>query len=224
MHLQIKDLELNIKWTEILSTLPSALATKEAQKIARLFKKVIIRRKRIEGMNVEYLLDFGKRENIPPVVAKHGIKLEEPSSDRNRYWLSEGHVPLSLLKAYEAKALTRLLKKKETDHPPKKISDFKPKKPKRSGFDYLLEKAKKLASRLCGHCNKEVITRYVKQSIWPFILVALSLQQFIAPFLSLSTRTFSLDQLLVATNKSLHISFKSSCELDKVRVAKCFFL
>nr|CAB3455231.1 unnamed protein product [Digitaria exilis] len=82
--LQIKELEWNIKWTEILGTLPSSLMTKEMQKIARLFKKVIIRRKRIEGTNVEYLLDFGKRENIPPVISKHGKKFEEPSSERNR--------------------------------------------------------------------------------------------------------------------------------------------
>uniref|UniRef100_J3MNS7 PHD-type domain-containing protein n=2 Tax=Oryza brachyantha TaxID=4533 RepID=J3MNS7_ORYBR len=156
--LQIKELEFNIKWSEILSTLPASLATKETQKIARLFKKVIVRRKRVEGTNVEYLLDFGKRENIPPVVAKHGIKLAEPSSERNRYWLSEGHVPLSLLKSYEAKASTRLLKKKDIDHIPKKMIDLEPPKPKKSGFDYLLEKAKKQVLGLCGHCDKEVNT------------------------------------------------------------------
>ncbi|VAH42749.1 unnamed protein product [Triticum turgidum subsp. durum] len=165
--LQIKELELNIKWTEILSTLSSAIATKETQKIARFFKKVIIRRKRIEATNVEYLLDFGKRENIPPVVAKHGVKFEEPSSERNRYWLSESHVPLSLLRAYEAKAINRSLKKKDSeDSSPKKkkdtndrsrrkkkdtddlskMSDFSPEKPKRSRsvFDDLLEKAQKV--------------------------------------------------------------------------------
>ncbi|KAM0887149.1 hypothetical protein ACQ4PT_029240 [Festuca glaucescens] len=157
--LQIKELELNIKWTEILSTLYSAASTKETQKIARLFKKVIIRRKRIEATNVEYLLDFGKRENIPPVVAKHGIKLEEPSSERNRYWLSESHVPLSLLKAYEAKGITRSLKKIGKDDLPKNMSGFRPKKPKRSVFDDLLEKAKKRPNRLCGQCYKTVIDR-----------------------------------------------------------------
>ncbi|CAN6212619.1 unnamed protein product [Urochloa humidicola] len=159
--LQIKELEWNIKWTEIQSTLPSSLMTKEMQKIARLFKKVVIRRKRIEGTNVEYLLDFGKRENIPPVISKHGTKFEEPSSERNRYWLSEGHVPLNLLKAYEAKASARLLKKKETDELPKKnkMRDSKPKVPKNSVFAYLFERAEKLSTRLCGQCNKEVAAR-----------------------------------------------------------------
>ncbi|KAG8099175.1 hypothetical protein GUJ93_ZPchr0013g34119 [Zizania palustris] len=158
LSLQIKELEFNIKWTEILSTLPASLATKETQKIARLFKKVIVRRKRVEGTNVEYLLDFGKRENIPPVIAKYGIKLEDPSSERNRYWLSEGHVPLSLLKAYEAKTLTRLLKKKDITHISKMMTDFKPPKPIKIGFDDLLEKAKKLVLGLCGQCDREVKT------------------------------------------------------------------
>jgi len=138
--------------------------TKETQKIARLFKKVIIRRKRIEGTNVEHLLDFGKRENIPPVISKHGTKLEEPSSERNRYWLSEGHVPLNLLKAYEAKTFARLLKKKETDELPKKTKKMrvpKPEMPRKTGFDYLFEKAEKRSTMFCGHCHKEVIARYV---------------------------------------------------------------
>ena len=165
MYPQIKELELNIKWTDILSTLTSAVSTKETQKVARLFKKVIIRRKRIEATNVEYLLDFGKRENIPPVVAKHGIKFEEPSSERNRYWLSESHVPLSLLKAYEAKGITRSLKKIDKEDLPKNMSDFRSKKPKRSVFDDLLEKAKKQPSRLCGQCYKTVIDRYGNKSI-----------------------------------------------------------
>lgn len=157
--LQIKELEWNIKWTEILSTLPSSLMTKETQKIARLFKKVIIRRKRIEGTNVEYLLDFGKKGNIPPVISKHGTKLEEPSSERNRYWLSEGHVPLNLLKAYEAKTSARLLKKKEIDDRPKKAKKMrhsKLKMPKKKGFTYLFEKAEKQSAGLCGQCNKNV--------------------------------------------------------------------
>ncbi|ONM60478.1 DNA binding [Zea mays] len=161
--LQIKELEWNIKWTEILSTLPSSLMTKETQKIARLFKKVIIRRKRIEGTNVEYLLDFGKRENIPPVISKHGTKLEESSSERNRYWLSEVHVPLNLLKAYEAKTFARLLKKKETDElskKTKKLCGSKPEMPRKTGFDYLFEKAEKRSTMPCGHCHKEVIASY----------------------------------------------------------------
>uniref|UniRef100_A0A453AT65 Nucleosome-remodeling factor subunit BPTF n=1 Tax=Aegilops tauschii subsp. strangulata TaxID=200361 RepID=A0A453AT65_AEGTS len=160
--LQIKELELNIKWPEILSTLSSAIATKETQKIARFFKKVIIRRKRIEATNVEYLLDFGKRENIPPVVAKHGVKFEEPSSERNRYWLSESHVPLSLLRAYEAKAINRSLKKKDSeDSSPKKKKDTndRSRRKKKDTAQNLLEKAQKLPSRLCGQCFKTVTAR-----------------------------------------------------------------
>lgn len=184
---QIKELEWNIKWTEILSTLPSSLATKETQKIARLFKKVIIRRKRVEGTNVTYLLDFGKRENIPPIVAKHGTKFEEPSIERNRYWLSEGHVPLNLLKSYEAKAVARLLKKKETDGLPKKakkLRESKPKKQQKSGFDYLFERAKKLSIRLCGQCKKEVLARYFGEPVFFFFVT------FTSSFFSLTNHSY----------------------------------
>ena len=202
--LQIKELEWNIKWTEILGTLPSSLMTKETQKIARLFKKVIIRRKRIEGTNIEYLLDFGKRENIPPVISKHGTKFEEPSSERNRYWLNEGHVPLNLLKAYEAKAFARLLKKKETDELPKtkKMRDSKPKMLKKTGFAYLFERAEKRSHGLCGHCNKEVAARYVKDAYFFFSLLIFS-------FICFSTTLYSPHQIISSNCKCL-IQFKQT--------------
>jgi len=202
--LQIKELEWNIKWTEILGTLPSSLMTKETQKIARLFKKVIIRRKRIEGTNIEYLLDFGKRENIPPVISKHGIKFEEPSSERNRYWLNEGHVPLNLLKAYEAKAFARLLKKKETDELPKtkKMRNSKPKMPKKTGFAYLFERAEKRSHGLCGHCNKEVAARYVKDAYFFFSLLIVS-------FICFFNHTI-LTPSIVSSNCKCSIQFKQT--------------
>lgn len=213
MHLQIKELEFNIRWTEILSTLPASLATKETQKIARLFKKVIVRRKRVDGTNVEYLLDFGKRENIPPVIAKHGKKLDEPSNERNRYWLSEGHLPLSLLKAYEAKALTRLLKKKDIDHLPKKMIDLKPPKPKKSGFDDLLEKAKKQVLGLCGHCDKEVKIRYVETIHLSFTHIFSSLY-----FLNKNI----LAQLIISIGLAkAYVTHQSLLELDRLIVAVC---
>ncbi|XP_020086891.1 DDT domain-containing protein PTM [Ananas comosus] len=170
---QIKEFDSHIKWTAISSTQPFPPASKDSKKLTKLFKKVIIRRKSIEGTNVKYLLDFGKRDNIPPIVARYGVILQEPSSDRKKYWLSECHVPLDLLKAFEEKRLARVQKKKDSDHPSDRASDCKLKKTanladrasdcisrktKRSeGFSLLFLKAQQLAGEICGHCNEKVL-------------------------------------------------------------------
>ncbi|XP_072958753.1 DDT domain-containing protein PTM [Typha angustifolia] len=154
---QIKELDSNIKWAEMLSSQPFPSATREPKNLLKLFKKVIIRRKCTDGVNVKYLLDFGKRVNMPPVVARHGVMHEEPSSERKKYWLSDGHVPLYLLKAFEEKKLARLLKRKDSGLP-EKINLYKSKKPKRSnGLSHLLSKARELESEICGHCNNSVL-------------------------------------------------------------------
>lgn len=144
-------------------------------------KKVTICGKCKEGKQVKYLLDVSKRETIPPIVMKHGVLLEDSSSGRKRYWLSEAHVPLNLLKFYEEKKMkkkvARLLKKADSgthdlkdsgEHHVKdsvkhhvKESKGKTKKRKRSEWhSYLISKAQKSKKQLCGHCNKYVSVRY----------------------------------------------------------------
>lgn len=156
----IKELDSNIRWTELSNSQLFPQLTNESKKLARLFKKVMIRRKCIEGTNVRYLLDFGKRESIPPTVARHGVMFEEPNSERKKYWLNEIHVPLNLLKSFEEKKIARLLKKTNSGLLSDKANNCKMKKRKRSkGLSYLLSKAEKLESRLCGYCNKDVLIR-----------------------------------------------------------------
>jgi hypothetical protein len=150
---------------------------KETKKTAKQFKKVIVRRKELDGTNTKYLLDFGKRnkEQIPPIVVRYGTKHEELSSERVKYWLGENYVPLSLVRAFEERKLSRQLKKrdsspssKQAESKPKKRSapldkliEPSPKKRRRSDvLDYLFEKAQKMEMKKCSHCNLDVLGRY----------------------------------------------------------------
>ncbi|XP_073114009.1 DDT domain-containing protein PTM isoform X2 [Elaeis guineensis] len=157
---QIKEFDSNIRWTELSNSQLFPQLTNESKKLARLFKKVMIRRKCIEGTNVKYLLDFGKRECVPPIVARHGVMFEEPNSERKKYWLNEIHVPLNLLKSFEEKKIARLLKRTNSGLLSEKVNSCNMKKRKRSkGLSHLILKAEKLESQLCGHCNKDVLIR-----------------------------------------------------------------
>ncbi|KAL0911015.1 hypothetical protein M5K25_019115 [Dendrobium thyrsiflorum] len=157
---QVKDLDSNIKWTEILSTHLFPQCTKESRKIEKLFKQVLVRRKCVEGTEVKYLLDFGKRETIPASVTKYGVLFEESSDKRKRFWLSEAYVPLNLISAFEEKKLSRLSKKKDSGQTCEKRNIFTMKKNRKfKGLSYLFSRVRNSEKHCCGHCNKDVLVR-----------------------------------------------------------------
>lgn len=152
---QLREFDLFIRWDDIENTHSHSLLDKESIKSIRLFKKVIVRRKTLEGTLARYLLDFGKRRCIPDVVHKHGQKLEESDSERKKYWLDEVHVPLYLLRSFEERRLMRKAGKKVPGKS-KKVGKVVKKPPREKGFDYLFSRAEKVDSYQCGHCNKNV--------------------------------------------------------------------
>lgn len=157
---QVKDLDSNIKWAEISSAHLFPQCTKESEKIKKLFKQVLVRKRCIEGSEVKYLLDFGKRQAIPAVVSKNGVLLEESSDKRKRFWLNETYVPLNLVKAFEEKKLSRLSKKKDSGQACENGSIVAMKKSKKlNGFTYLFSKVRNSEKHCCGHCNKDVLVR-----------------------------------------------------------------
>ncbi|XP_062082236.1 DDT domain-containing protein PTM isoform X2 [Humulus lupulus] len=156
---QVRELDSNIKWDDIENTHSLPALDKESRKSIRLFKKVIIRRKCIQGGLVKYLLDFGgKRRAIPDVVKKHGSVIEESSSERKKYWLDESYVPLHLLKNFEEKRVAR----KANDLKSGKVVEsgrVRKRPPEKRGFAYLFAKAERSEYYQCGHCSKDVLIR-----------------------------------------------------------------
>ncbi|GJT31710.1 DDT domain-containing protein PTM, partial [Tanacetum coccineum] len=153
----IRELDANIKWEEIENTSHLAMMDKESIKSMRSFRKATIRRKSLEGASVKYLLDFGKRRFIPDAVVKNGSKIEEPSSERKKYWVEEPYVPLFLLKPFEDRRIAYKSNKMSLSGLPVSRSVVKPSK--KDVFSYLLSKPEKPENHPCGHCNKDVPVR-----------------------------------------------------------------
>lgn len=155
---QIRELDSNIKWDDIENTHPLPALDKESRKSIRLFKKCVVRRKALEGKEVKYLLDFGKRRSIPEIVMKNGTKVEESSSERKKYWLNESLVPLHLLRSFEEKRIDRKSGKMKSE----KISETSKvveKSEKLRGFAFLFKRAERSEYHRCEHCNKDVPIR-----------------------------------------------------------------
>ncbi|KAF8009249.1 hypothetical protein BT93_J0286 [Corymbia citriodora subsp. variegata] len=177
LALQVRELHSNIRWDDIENTNPFSKFDKELKKSARAFKKVIIRRKALEGNAVKYLLDFGKRRVIPDVVMRHGSIVQEGSSERKRYWLNECFVPLHLLKSFEEKRIARNSNKASVygdsdSHCSKKFSDkmssarlcevdmtLRKQIRKAKGLSYLFSRAERAEFYQCGRCKRDVLIR-----------------------------------------------------------------
>ncbi|XP_071696426.1 DDT domain-containing protein PTM-like [Rutidosis leptorrhynchoides] len=157
LALQIRELDANIKWEEIENTSHLAKMDKESIKSMRSFKKAIVRRKSSEGSVVKYLLDFGKRRFIPDVVVKHGVKIEEASSERKKYWVEEPFVPLFLLKTFEDKRISLKSNKVSLSRLSHNRRVMKP--AKKDVFSYLLAKSERSENQQCGHCNENLPVR-----------------------------------------------------------------
>lgn len=158
LSLQVRELDLNIKWDEIESSYILPNLDKESRKAVRLFKKAIIRRKSTDGKAVKYLIDFGKRRAIPDVVLKHGTAVEEPSCEKKKYWLDKSFVPLNLLRNFEDKRISR---KSSTSKPEKQLEVFgeEKKSHRERGFAYLFSRAERSEYYQCAHCSKDVLIK-----------------------------------------------------------------
>ncbi|KAL9250039.1 DDT domain-containing protein [Drosera capensis] len=156
LALQVRELDQNIRWDDIENTHLLPILDNETKKSIRLFKKVIVRRKAVEGTAVKYLLDFGKRRSIPDVVARHGVLVED-SGEKKRYWLNESCLPLHLLKGFEEKRIVRKASKLNSNRTPKII--FLKKPFRRKGLEYLVSRAEQEENYQCGHCKKDVPMR-----------------------------------------------------------------
>ena len=150
-----------IKWDDIENSHLLPASDKESKKSARLFKKVIVRRKCIEEDTVKYLLDFGKRRNVPDVVLKNGRMTEESSSERKKFWVNESYVPLHLLKGFEEKKAVRKTMKSGSSFRHSEIEKVRKRSSEGKGFSYLFERAERSESSLCEQCKKDVPPRYV---------------------------------------------------------------
>ncbi|XP_038878800.1 DDT domain-containing protein PTM isoform X4 [Benincasa hispida] len=151
----VREFYSNVRWYDVENTHPLPTVEKELRKSIRLFKKVIVRRKSVEGDLVKYLLDFGKRRVLPDVVKKHGVMLEDSSNERKRYWLNETYVPLHLVKNFEEKRIAR----RANEVKPKIAELGIVKSFREKGFAYLFSRADKLDLYQCGRCNKVVPVR-----------------------------------------------------------------
>ncbi|MCL7030486.1 hypothetical protein MKW94_010154 [Papaver nudicaule] len=153
---QVREFDSNIRWDEIENAQLLSLMNKDYKRSWRLFKKVTIRQKCVEGANVKYLLDFGKRRTLPDSVIQHGVMLELSASGRKKYWLDELHVPLSILKAFEEKKLARIHNKTDSAVLREEAGKSIKRTSRKQGLSYLMSKSE---NHQCEQCKKDMLDR-----------------------------------------------------------------
>ncbi|CAL5212450.1 unnamed protein product [Lathyrus oleraceus] len=165
LALQVRELYSNIRWHDIENNHPLYVLDKESRKSSKLFKKAIVRRKLPDGQSVKYLLDFGKRRAIPDIITKHGsLLVEEPESERKKYWLNESYVPLRLVKNFEEKRIVRRSNNKK--HGKIIGIDRVKRAPQQRGFSYLFSRMERSVCHQCEHCKRDVPIREAVSCIY----------------------------------------------------------
>ncbi|CAH8281779.1 unnamed protein product [Eruca vesicaria subsp. sativa] len=157
---QVKTLHTYIKWDDFENSHRLLASDNESKKSARLFNKVVVRKKCIEEGTVKYLLDFGKKRRIiPDVVLKNGRMIEESSSESRMYWLNESYMPLHLLKVLEDRKAVRNPRKPGSSFRKPEINKVRKRSSEVKGFSYLFERAERSESSLCEQCKRDVPLR-----------------------------------------------------------------
>jgi len=158
LAVQIRNLDACIRWDDLLNSEDFCQLKMVGDKESTVFKEAVICAKNSENGLIKYLIDFGKQKAIPACIVKHGTKLEEALDGTCKYWLSESHVPLCLLKDFEEEVQLRA-------HPNKGSKRFRKvhyrlsKTSKLDVFTILLAKAENREKCSCTHCNKDVLIR-----------------------------------------------------------------
>ncbi|XP_078436506.1 PHD-finger and DNA binding domain-containing protein isoform X2 [Wolffia australiana] len=156
---QVKELDSCIRWNDLSSSHPLPNIGKEYGKSSKQMWKAIICQKREDERHVSYLLDFGRKKSIPDVVTKHGALQESSSNEGRKYWLDESHIPVSLIKTFEARKLEKLMMVTNLEVFPDKDSCNMRNINREKGLSFLLSRGGNSDQYFCHHCGKLVRQR-----------------------------------------------------------------
>ncbi|KAJ6809142.1 DDT domain-containing protein PTM [Iris pallida] len=104
LALQVRYLDAHIRWRDLVRPEENPLDGKGSEVDATAFRNAVICDKRITENRISYALNFAIQKHLPLRVTKNILETETTQDGNGKLWFSEYHVPLYLIKEYEAKA------------------------------------------------------------------------------------------------------------------------
>ncbi|KAJ1264719.1 hypothetical protein BS78_08G022300 [Paspalum vaginatum] len=154
LALQVRYLDAHIRWKEFIppDQMPSDGKNSDAD-----FRNAVLCDKKMIDNKIRYALKFPNQKHLPVRVTK--IILEKEGDHENiKFWFSENHVPLYMLREFEQKAgISSLVTPEILDS--NSFTNFYPRRVKASTgdiFSYLFHKGDVYP---CTSCKKDVLYR-----------------------------------------------------------------
>ncbi|KAJ0238791.1 PHD finger family protein [Hirschfeldia incana] len=159
--LQVRYLDLNIRWSELVRPEQNVQDVKGPETDATVFRNASIRDKTIIDNKVRYGVVFGNQKHLPSRVMKNVIEVEKTEDGNEKFWFAETRVPLYLTKEYE-ESLHRVVHVPFIKKPSKRISKLQQKQLKAARaniFCYLASRRDNTEKCSCASCHLDVLLR-----------------------------------------------------------------
>lgn len=158
LALQVRYLDLHVRWTDLVHPEQNLLDGKNAETEASVFRNAVIRSKKVLENKVTYGIAFGGQKHLPSRVMKSIIEIEQSQDGQDKFWFPENRVPLFLIKEYERSAIEVPLPSiQEPFNFLPKLQKKRLKVPYRDVFFYLTCKRENLEICTCISCQRDAV-------------------------------------------------------------------
>ena len=157
---QVRYLDFHVRWSDLVRPEQSLQDGKGSETEASVFRNAVICDKKIEEKKTSYGVAFGNQKHLPSRIMKNIIEIEQSENRKDKYWFSEMHVPLYLIKEFE-ESLDKVIPP-PAKMPSNELSVLQRRQLKdsrRNIFSYLASKRDKLDSCSCASCQYDVLIR-----------------------------------------------------------------
>ncbi|KAL8484395.1 hypothetical protein ACS0TY_026892 [Phlomoides rotata] len=102
LALQVRYLDCHVRWGDLVCPEQTPYDRKVPEAEASAFRNAFICNKKIVESKLRYCVTFDSQKHLPSRVMKNIAEREQILNDgKERFWFSENHVPLYLIKEYE---------------------------------------------------------------------------------------------------------------------------
>ncbi|KAG5566604.1 hypothetical protein RHGRI_002233 [Rhododendron griersonianum] len=99
----VRYLDLHVRWSDLVCPEQNLQEGKGPETEASAFRNAFVQDKKNVGDKIMYGVVFEKQKHLPSRVMKNLIELDQSQEGIEKYWFSEVHIPLYLIKEYEEK-------------------------------------------------------------------------------------------------------------------------
>ncbi|PIA54807.1 hypothetical protein AQUCO_00901001v1 [Aquilegia coerulea] len=155
LALQVRYLDIHLRWNDMVRSEQNS-ADGKVTEAETAFRNALICDKKIQENKTRYGLVFNQK-HLPSRIMKNIIDVEKNEDGEERFWFSETHVPLFLIRDYEQKV------DKDTSPPGKtsqilsKLQRKQRKAYRRNIFWYLMHKEEKVGKCPCASCQEDLL-------------------------------------------------------------------